>query len=86
MEISEDYEDLAKIYHGLKLEGLRGEEALLYALEPASSSSPASECRDSECKQTNFDPGSKHYWDWHGWYISASVRMIFVARSLFLKP
>ena len=59
MKISEEYEYLAKIYHLLKLEGLQSNQALLFALRHASSSSPASDFRDPEKEVTKLDPGSK---------------------------
>ena len=59
MKISEEYEYLAKIYEKLNLTGLRSSEALLYALHHASSSSPASEFRDSTKDVTQLPPGSK---------------------------
>lgn len=59
MKISEEYEYLAKIYHQLKLERLQSDEALLYALQNASSSSPASDFRDPEKKISTLKPGSK---------------------------
>lgn len=59
MKISEEYEYLAKIYRQLKLERLQSDEALLYALQHASSSSPASEFRDPKKKASELAPGSK---------------------------
>ena len=59
MKISEEYEYLAKIYHQLKLEGLQSNEALLFALQHASSSSPANEFRNPEKQVTKLAPGSK---------------------------
>ena len=59
MKISEEYEYLAKIYHQLKLEGLQSNEALIFALRHASSSSPANDFRNPKKQVTQLAPGSK---------------------------
>ena len=59
LKISEEYEYLAKIYEKLHVEGLRSGEALLYALQHASSSSDADKFRDETKAKTKLAPGSK---------------------------
>lgn len=58
-KISEEFEYFAKIYEQLNLEGLRGAEAVLYALEHASNASKASELRDADKQVTELPLGSK---------------------------
>lgn len=59
MKISEEYEYLAKIYRELQLDGLRSNEALLYALKHASSSAPAKYFRDPDAEVKSLEAGSK---------------------------